>query len=123
MDLIQARIKPRIKKYLQAPKKDRRLLNGITRRWLFSNVFVFIVIIVVFVSVFAISISSYYYTSVQNGLETKAQTATDFFASYITKTYAEYYDSAYQYATDFEDADSIELQFINTCLLYTSRCV
>ena len=111
---IETDIKTGARRLLKMPGKDGRLLNGITRRWMFSNIFVFAIIIVLFVSVFAVSIYGYYYTSVQNGLETKAQTATDFFAAYITKTYAEYYDSAYQYATDFEDADTIELQFINT---------
>ena len=113
MDMA-GKLRNAVRSRLKWPDKNGHLINGITRRWLFSNVFVFIVIIFIFVAVFAVSIYGYYHSSVQTGLETKAQTATDFFASYITKTYAEYYDSAYQYATDFEDADDIELQFINT---------
>ena len=34
--------------------------------------------------------------------------------SYITKTYAEYYQSAYKYTEKFDERDKLELQFINT---------
>ena len=61
-------IKAGARRLLKMPGKDGRLLNGITRRWMFSNIFVFAIIIVLFVSVFAVSIYGYYYTSVQNGL-------------------------------------------------------
>ncbi len=74
-----------------------------------------IVILVVLIGIgaFSASISSYYYKSIQASLETKAKTATDFFANYITKTYAEYYQSAYKYTELFNERDRLELQFIN----------
>jgi signal transduction histidine kinase len=74
---------------------------------------IIILIILVGIGAFSVSISSYYYKSIQAGLETKAKTATDFFANYITKTYAEYYQSAYKYTELFNERDRLELQFIN----------
>ena len=71
------------------------------------------VLLLVFV-LFSVLVASYYYTTVRTGLETKAQTSTDFFTNYINKTYAEFYDSAYRYTESFEDADKLELQFIDT---------
>jgi signal transduction histidine kinase len=72
-----------------------------------------LLVVIVGVSAYAIAIHSYYYTGLQTNLETKAKTATDFFANYITKTYAEYYLSAYKYTEKFDERDKLELQFIN----------
>jgi len=72
-----------------------------------------LVLVLVFV-LFSVLVASYYYSTIRTGLETKAQTSTDFFTNYITKTYAEYYDSAYRYTESFDDADKLELQFVDT---------
>ncbi|MDR0859118.1 MAG: HAMP domain-containing histidine kinase [Oscillospiraceae bacterium] len=63
---------------------------------------------------YSISIYSYYYSGMEAGLRMKAKTATDIFANYITKTYAEYYQSAYRYTERFDERDKLELQFIST---------
>ena len=49
----------------------------------------------------------------RTGLENKAQTASEFFSSYVSQTYLEYYQSAYNYTRTFEDKDTVELQFVN----------
>ncbi len=83
-------------------------------RWMRTSMLaVGLVLLLVFV-LFSVLVASYYYTTVRTGLETKAQTSTDFFTNYINKTYAEFYDSAYRYTESFEDADKLELQFIDT---------
>lgn len=79
-----------------------------------NTVLVVLLIVTVSVSVFGVYISDYYYSSVRTGMLTKAQTATDFFANYITKTSYEFYQSAYKYTEQFEDRDRLELQFVNT---------
>jgi signal transduction histidine kinase len=79
-----------------------------------NSLVVTLLIVLVGVSAYSISIYGYYYSGVQTSIETKAKTATDFFANYITKTYAEYYQSAYKYTEKFDDRDKLELQFINT---------
>ncbi|MGE4485253.1 MAG: ATP-binding protein [Oscillospiraceae bacterium] len=91
-----------------------KMVRGIKRRWMFNSVLVILVIVVVAITAFSLSIAGYYYSSARTGLETKAQTATDFFANYITKTYAEYYDSAYRYTESFVDINTLELQFVST---------
>ncbi len=70
--------------------------------------------IVVAVTAFGISVRAYYYSSMRAALAAKAETASNFFTSYVSKTYAEYYQSAYAYAESFEDKNTLELQFVNT---------
>ncbi|MDR2570102.1 MAG: HAMP domain-containing histidine kinase, partial [Oscillospiraceae bacterium] len=50
----------------------------------------------------------------RTGLEAKARTATDFFANYVTRSYDDYYDSAFRYAETFRESDRIEMQFLNS---------
>jgi len=81
---------------------------------MFNSVLAVVIIVLVGVSAFSISIANYYNETVRTGLETKARTASDFFANYITNTYANYYDSAYRYIESFADVNLIELQFVST---------
>ena len=69
--------------------------------------------VAVAVCAFAVSVHTYYYSAMRTALTAKAETASQFFSGYISKTYAEYYQSAYRYAENFEDKDSLELQFVN----------
>ena len=66
------------------------------------------------VCIYSVTIYNYYYATVRTGLESKAKTATDFFANYVAKSYADYYDSAYRYAETFKEGDRLELQFVDT---------
>ncbi len=95
-------------------KKARIRKSSLQKRWMRSNVLVLAVLVVVLVVAYSMANAGYYYSSVQIGLETKARTATDFFSNYMTRTYAEYYQSAYRYTETFEDRDSVELQFIDS---------
>ena len=83
-------------------------------RWLRGALFTVFGAVVAAVSLFSIIIYSYYYSTVRTGLEAKARTATEFFASYVGRTYSDYYNSAYRYTETFMDGDRIELQFVNT---------
>ena len=87
--------------------------NGITQRWFFYNILILLAIVIIVVSAYSFSVMSYYFSAVKTDLENKARTATSFFTTYITKTYAEYYDSAYKYVESFDDAGNLELQVIN----------
>ncbi len=79
-----------------------------------NGIAVVIVFILLGIIAFSVAIYNYYYTAVRTGLENKAQTATEFFTAYVSKTYLEYYQSAYRYTESFEDKDSLELQFVNS---------
>ena len=89
-------------------------IRGLRQRWMANSVFIVVLVIMVIIFVFTLFISNYYYSAMRIGLETKAKTASDFFANYITKSYAEFYDSAYSYTESFEDRNKLELQFIDT---------
>lgn len=88
--------------------------KGIKSRFLMTSMAIMVLLVVLAVLVVAAFIMSYYYTGMESGLVAKAKAASEMFSSYVTRTYAEYYQSAYCYAETFEDRDSLELQFINT---------
>ena len=89
-------------------------INSIRQRWLINNILTVVTVVIIAICVSSISVARYYYSSVQSALEAKAKTASSFFENYVANTYAEYYDSAYKFIGTFEDADKIELQFINS---------
>ena len=66
------------------------------------------------VTAFAVSLGIYSYSNARIGLEQKARTTTDFFGSYISQSYNEYYQSCIKFAQNFEEKNSLELQFIST---------
>jgi signal transduction histidine kinase len=89
-------------------------LTGLKRRWVLNNVSALLAIVILSVGMFAMVFSSYYYSNIQSALEAKAKTTTDFFGNYINQSYNQYYQSCIKYAENFEDKNSLELQFINT---------
>jgi len=88
--------------------------GGLRQRWLRGTMLVVSTAVALAVILFSVIIYNYYYSTMRTGLEAKAKTATDFFANYVAKSYADYYNSAYKYTETFRDSDRIELQFINT---------
>ena len=88
--------------------------TGIQKRWLFNNLSIVILLVVLCVVAFSLSFTMYYYSNMQSGLESKAKTTTDFFGNYISQSYNEYYQSCIKFAQTFEDKNELELQFIST---------
>ena len=89
-------------------------IQGLKKRWMMTTLLVIFLVVVLVVSALSMSFISNTYTAMSEGLVTKARTATDFFANYITRTYAEYYNSAYIYINNFDDSGNLELQFLNS---------
>ncbi len=89
-------------------------LRGLKSRWLRSGILLTIAIVILFTLAFSLGARSYYYSAVRTGMTAKAQSASNFFTGYISRTYSQYYQSAYRYTESFEDKDRLELQFINT---------
>ena len=87
--------------------------QGLRQRWLRSGILMTVGIVILFTLAFAVGVRSYYYSAVRTGLTAKAESASQFFAGYLSQTYGEYYQSAYRYTERFEDKDVIALQFIN----------
>ncbi len=89
-------------------------LRGLRQRWIFNTVMPVFLVLVLIVVLFSAGVSSYYYGSMQKGLETRAQALANSFNEYFMDNgYNSYYQKAVQSAENFEDKNSIELQFIN----------
>ena len=88
--------------------------KGIKARWTVNGVTVITLFVAIAILAFSIAMNNYYHSAVRAGLENKAKTASEFFTSYVSKSYLEYYQSAYDYTETFEDKDVLELQFINS---------
>lgn len=88
--------------------------GGLRKRWLRGTVFIALSAVIIVAAMFSIFVHSYYHTNVRTGLETKARTATDFFANYVGRSFDDYYDSALRYAETFREANRIEMQFLNS---------
>lgn len=93
---------------------DKFKIKGLRRRWIMGTLVVIFAIVLIIVTLFSIMSANSNISAVREGLIAKARTTTDFFSTYITRTYAEYYDSAYRYIENFEDANKLDLQFIDT---------
>ena len=85
--------------------------RGIRRRWMINSVGVVFIIMVALVLMAVLILINYYYANMRNGLEIKAKIASDFFASYAANE-TEYMDMAREYIADFDEKDSLELQFL-----------
>ncbi len=88
--------------------------SGIRRRWLVNNVSIMVLVVVMAVAVIDLSVSSFYYSSMRSGLETKLKTTADFFESYVVSSEEEFYNSIYQFTQDFDEKDTLELEFLSS---------
>ncbi|MCI8842706.1 MAG: HAMP domain-containing protein [Oscillospiraceae bacterium] len=87
--------------------------TGIQKRWMFNNLSIVILLVLAVVVAFPLAFTMYYYSNMQSGLEAKAKTTTDFFGNYLGQSYNEYYQSCINVAHNFEDKNTLELQFIS----------
>ena len=93
--------------------KQRLRIQGLRKRWLINSVGPVMGVLLLIALLVVMGISSMYYSSAQNTLVTKATAGADYFNTYGMTGYSEYYRTATQYVASFEDADTIELQFLN----------
>lgn len=102
---------------MQEDNKTKRKairIRGLRQRWILNTIMPVFILLGLIVSLFSAGMSSYFYTSMQSGLEQKAQTAAGFFKSYVMNSYTEYYQMANSYTKGFDDKDRVELQFIGS---------
>ena len=93
--------------------RQRLRIRGLRKRWILNSVGP-VVAVLMMVAVFAaVGITSMYYSSARSALAAKATAGADYFNTYAMGSYSEYYRSATVYAASFEDADTVELQFLN----------
>jgi len=92
--------------------KDKRF-KGIRKRWMTNSLGVVLFVILLAVTALSVAMGSYYYATMSNGLQAKAQYAVEFFSDYRTKN--EYYQHVLSYVNDAsEDRDKVEMQFLDT---------
>ena len=96
-----------------AKRKRALRIRGLRQRWALNTIAPVSILLLLIVTLFSAGIASYYYASMQKGLEARAQAAADSFNTYFMTSYSEYYQKAANYADSFEDRDRIELQFIS----------
>lgn len=101
---------------LEANIKLRRALHirGLRQRWIINTVAPIFVLLVVVVTLFSAGVASYYYSSLQKGLETRARSAANVFSDTQISSYSDYYRTAVNYTSNFKEKNHIELQFLNT---------
>lgn len=94
------------------PKKGLKI-KGLRQRWIISSIGPIILILIMVAVLSAVSVASNYYNSARSALTAKAKAGADYFNTYSTDSYSEYYRTATIYTATFEDSDKIELQFLN----------
>ena len=88
--------------------------RSIRARGMFVGSGLVLLAILIALTAYTLSLQAYYYSATRASLQAKAETASAFLSSYVDRTYAEFYQSAFNYAENFDDKDSLELQFVNT---------
>ena len=102
----------------QAKPKKRSLAQrvgfyGIKRRWFLNNVSVVLFAMFFIVAVAAVSLTYYYYASVENSLSTRANTTSKYLNRYLSSSYTEFYEYSKRMVEDFSLADKVEMQVLD----------
>ena len=84
--------------------------KSIRHRWMFSNMSALTLIVMLALASFCIAMAAYYYTTMGNGLNTRASQAASLFRNY---TEEEYYQWAQSYVSSFSEQNILELQFLS----------
>jgi len=88
--------------------------SGLRQRWLKGTMSIVLGAMLVAITLFSLFIYNHYYTTLRTGLESRARTATDFFADFVGRSHADFYNSAFRFTETFRESDRLELQFIDT---------
>ena len=87
--------------------------QGIRRRWMVNSIGTVSFVLLVALIAFSLFVGGYYYNSIRSALQTQATAVGDFFSSYATSERT-YLEMANAYINDFDERESLELQFIST---------
>ena len=93
-------------------KKRRIEIYGLRQRWLINSLSPIFVVVLLVAVTFCVGMTNYYYNAMRDGLRTRATHASDYFTSYSMTSYAEFYQSAYNFTKEFAERDYLEVQFI-----------
>ncbi len=93
-------------------QKHEIKITGLRKRWLVNALGPIFVVALLLAVVFCVGMVNYYYNLMQDGLNTRATHASDYFTSYSMNSYPEFYQSAYSFTQDFTEKEYLEVQFI-----------
>lgn len=96
------------------PRLKNIHFRSIRARGMFVGSGLVLLAVIIALAAYTLSLQAYYYSAIRSSLQAKAETASTFLSSYVDRTYAEFYQSASNYAENFDDKDSLELQFVNS---------
>lgn len=85
-------------------------IKGIRKRWMLNSISVVVLIAFFAVFAFSVAMTSYYYSSMSTGLESKATAAAGFFRNTVE---SEFRPAATRYVENFEENDKLELQILD----------
>ena len=88
-------------------------IGGLRKRWLINTVGVIFALGMVCALIVTACFAAYYYSNMESDMRNRAENTADFFQDYIDLDYNAYYQSCISYAENFEDKNTIELQFID----------
>ena len=92
--------------------RNRRMM-GMRRRWIITSVFPVITILMLIAALSSVFLVASYYSNARFALENKVRAGVSYFNTYAMANYSEYYRNAVLYAGNFDEADTIELQFLD----------
>ena len=91
----------------------KRRMMGMRRRWIITSVFPVITILMLIAALSSVFLVASYYSNARFALENKVRAGVSYFNTYAMANYSEYYRNAVLYAGNFDEADTIELQFLD----------
>ena len=89
-------------------------LRGLRKRWIVNTILPVLVLLMLLVTLVSVGVSTYYYSSMENGLMKQAEAMSSAFNDYFMNSYSEYNQMATQAVDTYEDKSRIELQFIGS---------
>ena len=87
------------------------IVKGIRKRWMLNSISAVLLIVLFAVAAFSAAITSYFYSTMSIGLNSRITSALPYFSS--VKSRSEYYQSASNYVQNFTEKNRLELQIIN----------
>lgn len=88
--------------------------HGITRRWLFNGLGVFVAILVIFEVAFFFAIRAYIYSAVENALFIRASAQAVLMERYMLTSSFDFEEDAGDLVESFTDKETMELQIVNS---------
>ena len=100
---------------MDEPRKETgRRRRGLKYRWIMGSLLPVIGALTVIAVLVSAGLSTNYYQSARTTLREKVENGADYFNSYVMSGYDNYLRNAMYFASDYADADHMELQFLDT---------